>query len=392
MEIFKCRYVNHENEEIIGFCLNQNCKKATQYCYLCLTQTHSDHQNDCIRFVTMNQHINQFIQVQKQSNSQIKGIIIQMKNCFEQIQKLMDQEINTLENMNQKLLNKDYLTFKSEIKIIKQFYSKEKEIQIQKQIIEFNQILNTIKNMVSIQQKINDKSNIGQVKKISIEEQKNQKIKEAKELFKKGQELATNGQFNEAIKILNNSIQQFDQDDEVYLWKGFALDSLNQYEDAIECYDKAISLNPNDYNTCYNKGFALSNLNKYEEAIECYDKAISLNPNDDNIWNNKGSALSNLNKYKEALVCYDNAISLNSNNSYLFSNKGFALHQLKQYQKALLFYDKSLSILVTPLTLKLKADSLFELGLKSQAKKFYLTALEQGSTETQYIKKQLSQL
>ncbi|CAD8210381.1 unnamed protein product [Paramecium octaurelia] len=142
MEIFKCRYVNHENEEIIGFCLNQNCQKATQYCYQCLTQTHSDHLSDCIRFATMSQLINQFIQVYKESNKQIKETIHQMKNCFEQIQKQMDQEIILLQNMNQKLLNNEYLTFKSEINIIKQFYSKEKENSICIQLINFKRVIN----------------------------------------------------------------------------------------------------------------------------------------------------------------------------------------------------------------------------------------------------------
>ncbi|CAD8179408.1 unnamed protein product [Paramecium octaurelia] len=38
----------------------------------------------------------------------------------------MDQEIGIQENMTQQLLNKEYSTFTSYIKKVKQFYSKEK--------------------------------------------------------------------------------------------------------------------------------------------------------------------------------------------------------------------------------------------------------------------------
>ncbi|CAD8058037.1 unnamed protein product [Paramecium primaurelia] len=104
--------------------------------------------------------------------------------------------------------------------------------------------------------------------------------------------------------------------------------------------------------------FALRKLNKCQEAIECYDKAISINPKYDKAWYNKGYVLHQLQKYNDAISCYDQALSININ----------------------------------PLRLQRKADSLFELGKKSEAKQLYLSALEKGSNDKNYIQKQLSKL
>ncbi|CAD8201269.1 unnamed protein product [Paramecium octaurelia] len=105
-----------------------------------------------------------------------------------------------------------------------------------------------------------------------------------------------------------------------------------------------------------------------------------------------GFALNRLNKYQEAIECYDKAISINSKNDNAFCNKGLTLHNLKQYSNALVCYNQALSISIDPIRLKLKADSLFQLGMKLEAKETYLAALQQGSTEQEYIKKQLQKL
>ncbi|CAD8116753.1 unnamed protein product [Paramecium primaurelia] len=223
----------------------------------------------------------------------------------------MEQDNTILDQMKQQLQTKDYLTFKSQINIIKRYYSKEKENQIQKQIIQLNNILETLKNMVieltkngdyiinADQNQINIQQIIGE-----SEDKKQQNIKEAERLLK----------------------------------EGVALYNLNKYQDAIECYDKATSINPKYDIAWNNKGDALNNLNKYQDAIECLDKAISINPKFDIAWSNKGYALHNLQKYTDAISCYDQALSININ----------------------------------PLRLQRKADSLFELGKKSEAKQFYL--------------------
>ncbi|CAD8129036.1 unnamed protein product [Paramecium sonneborni] len=102
--------------------------------------------------------------------------------------------------------------------------------------------------------------------------------------------------------------------------------------------------------------------------------------------------VNNLNKYQEAIDCYDKSIAIIPKNDMACSNKGYALHNLKNNIDAILFYDKALSIKITSLRLMRKADSLFELGKKQEAKQFYQAALVKGSNDKVYIQKQLQML
>ncbi|CAD8198453.1 unnamed protein product [Paramecium octaurelia] len=378
MEVFKCKYLQHENEEIMGFCLNQICQKANQFCYLCLTQNHYDHQKDCIRFNTMSQYINQQLKVSKEQEAQMKEMIDQMRTYLEEIYKQRKQQSRVLEIMNQRLQ-------KQGVQYI-QFYSKEIGNKTQQLVIELQQILNTIKNVGQVQTKINNQLIIA---KDNYDVQMELKKVEASKLFDQGTELVKSHKFREALKIFDDSIKLFDLDYLVYTWKAKTLNQLKQYEQAIQCCNKSITLNPNYVSAWNNKGFALDNLNKYEDAIKCYNKALTLNPKNDTSWTNKGHTLNNLAQYNEAIQCFDQAITIYPNSFYAFKNKGLALHNLQQYQNAIMCYQKAIYIFNDPLILELMTDSLFQLGLKDQAKLSYLDAQQLRSIKKEYHQKQL---
>ncbi|CAD8206696.1 unnamed protein product [Paramecium octaurelia] len=295
METFRCKYLKHEKEEIIGFCLNQYCSNATQFCYECLTTNHLDHLIDCTRFCKLSDYINELIQVYYQSSKQFKEISTKLQNCFEKIFKIMDQNIKFLDRMNQQIINKDYLSFKGQISIIKQFHLNEKENKRQLQLGELNNVLETMNNMVRDYNMPYDQNNSCPYRRIKIEEilsvneDKNQQnIEEAARLFTEGQALSNLNKKHEAIECFNKVILINPQHDNAWKNKGLELYKLDKYQEAIQCYDCAISINPQLYQVWSNKGLALIKLNKQQEAIECYDKAIEIDPLYQNAFNNKG--------------------------------------------------------------------------------------------------------
>ncbi|CAD8137817.1 unnamed protein product [Paramecium octaurelia] len=362
MNFLSCKQLDHENKEIIGFCLNQNCQNSTQYCSECFNTTHSEHQKDCVLFSTINYFMKELIKVNNELRKQFNQVYIRIQNYFEEIQNNMDQEIQILENMTYQLQNHEYLAFKSQIHIIKQFYSKENENYKQQQLIELNKIPNKLKNMVSDQTKLNQ-----------------QVSSDGKTSVRTNKQSLRNEQLN-----FEEAERLFDE--------GKALRRSKNYQEAIERFNQALSLNPQYVRVWINKALVLSKLKRFQEAIECYDQAISIDTKDFLSWNNKGMVLCNLNQHQEAIKCFDQAISINPKFDASFSNKGFALHQLKRYWDALQCYDQALSICINPSLLKRKADSLFELNFKYNAKQVYLEALQLGSNETDYINKQLSKL
>ncbi|CAD8214737.1 unnamed protein product [Paramecium octaurelia] len=387
MDLFKCKYLPHENEEVIGFCLNWDCQNTTQYCFECLNtkdSPHSQHFNDCIRFTKMIQFMKELIQVNNQLRIQFKDVYIQLQNNVAKIQKHLDQEISTLENMTQQLQNKEYLACKSQILIIKQLYSKEKEnckciffysyiLIIEQQIIQFNNILDTLKKMLADQTKMEEQIDSGCQKDTIVnqqsEDQKNQlNFEDAQRLLNQGVALSNLKKYQEAIECYDKAISINPKQDLAWNNKGNSLNNLNKYEEAIECYDKAISINPKLDLAWNNKGNSLDDLYKYQEAIECYDKAISINPKLDLAWNNKGNSLNNLNKYEEAIECYDKAISINPKLDLAWNNKGNSLNNLNKYEEAIECYDKAISI--NPkldLAWNNKGNSLFNLNKNEEA-------------------------
>jgi FOG: TPR repeat len=160
----------------------------------------------------------------------------------------------------------------------------------------------------------------------------------------KGIALDKLGNYQESIACQDKAIELKYNYAKAYNYKGNALLGLGKYQEAITCYYKAIELNPDYVGAYNNKGLALYYLGKYNEAIVCYDKATELKPDYANAYNNKGLALYYLCKYKESIVCYDKATELKPDYANAYNNKGNALGNLGKYNEAIECYDKAIAI------------------------------------------------
>ena len=136
-----------------------------------------------------------------------------------------------------------------------------------------------------------------------------------------------NGDFIDAIKIINKAIKINPNYAEIYNEKANALNQLKKQEESIENYDKAIKIDPNYADAYYNKGTVLHQLNKFEPAIENYDKAIKINPNYAAAYNNKGYALQKIKKLDESIKNFSNTLKINPNFDFLF---GELIHAKKK--------------------------------------------------------------
>ncbi|CAD8146676.1 unnamed protein product [Paramecium octaurelia] len=357
MNDFKCTYIDHEKESILGFCLNQNCNKKTQFCFECLKAQHSNHIIDCIQFTSMSKYIQDSLEVYKESCQQIINIIDQMNICLEKFKKKIDQEIENIKNLNQQLVKNDYPSLNSQIQFIKTIYSKEKEKEIQLQLQQLNKIVLTIETVTKIQTQVNAQINTGRkikITEINVESGNDNQSQITRGLVSgKNEKLDKDKNFQDLQNMLDNPNRQ---GIDFYLWKSYGLNNLGRYQESIECCQKAIKLNSQNDKIWNNLGFALNSLGRYQEAIQKFDKAIQIDPKNDMAENNKGFSLNSLQRYKEAIECYDRAIKISPKNHFAHMNKGFALHQLEQFQQALLHYDTALSICDDPHILYLKAN------------------------------------
>jgi len=85
------------------------------------------------------------------------------------------------------------------------------------------------------------------------------------------------------------------------------------FQEAIPLLDRALGIEPNNVNALNNKGNALLGLGMQEEAIVWYDKALELDSSYLYALNNKGFALYGLEQYDEAIVWIDRALEVDPN-------------------------------------------------------------------------------
>lgn len=62
---------------------------------------------------------------------------------------------------------------------------------------------------------------------------------------------------------------------------------LGNFNNAIKCFDKSLDLDPSSTAALNLKGLALDSLGKYNEAIDCYNLAIDLDPTLESVKDNK---------------------------------------------------------------------------------------------------------
>jgi len=129
--------------------------------------------------------------------------------------------------------------------------------------------------------------------------------------------------FTEAVKYLDEAIQDNPRNAQAYHHKGEALRGLKQFERAIECYDKAIHLNPNSQSLFVSKGLALNSLKLYEEAIDCYDAAIRLDRNYSRTYHHKG------NPYTRLIFVHISLSTNNQNRKHQTNIRNYLAHFVK---------------------------------------------------------------
>jgi tetratricopeptide (TPR) repeat protein len=108
---------------------------------------------------------------------------------------------------------------------------------------------------------------------------------------KKGQVLFSQGRYEEALQVFDQSIQMNPKSAESWNYKGIMLLVTCKCNEAIKCFDVAIALEPSFVAALNNKSGALYAMGRYDEAIMACDKAIQLDPMSANAWYTKALIL-----------------------------------------------------------------------------------------------------
>ncbi|MCC5660667.1 tetratricopeptide repeat protein [Nostoc sp. XA010] len=185
-------------------------------------------------------------------------------------------------------------------------------------------------------------------------------------LYQEGVNKYEAGNYEGAVKDLNQAIELDPKNALAYNKRGDAYYRLGDYEQAQADSSQAISLNPQDANAYFDRGFAFSELGKYKEAIADYTQAIKLNSKDAYAYYGRGLARTQLKDNKGAIGDFNKAIALKPQYTEAYLQRGILRRRLRQRLEAIQDFDTVIKI--NP----------------SDAKAYYQRALTQSINKQKY--------
>lgn len=119
----------------------------------------------------------------------------------------------------------------------------------------------------------------------------------------------------------------------------------NDYNDAIKVLDNAINNNPKNKWLLLNKGCILEKNGNHAGAIHCFDQVIQNSVEGEEeyscAWDNKGLVYINSGRYQEALDACNTSINARPNYAKAFATRGYAYRGLNELDKAEESFNKS---------------------------------------------------
>ncbi|CAD8200448.1 unnamed protein product [Paramecium octaurelia] len=149
--LFTCQDIEHEGEEIQGFCLNLRCQDSrSQFCLQCGVdpKKHSSCKKDLKGFAQIQNFVTKFNQTILELTTQLNLSFEKVKKKNEEFQKQLEKIKIQLVKISQCLSSQDYQQMKDNLSVIKELYqylNNQNEIMKQNQI--GSQLIN-IKKMI----------------------------------------------------------------------------------------------------------------------------------------------------------------------------------------------------------------------------------------------------
>lgn len=116
----------------------------------------------------------------------------------------------------------------------------------------------------------------------------------------RGKQAYNQGQFDQAIQALTESIKLNGDRADSYYWRGLALLAIKQNDRALADLNEAIRLAPDSTSCFLSRGLLYSNLGQLDKAIADFDQALAIDPNLIDAKTNRDFAAKELEKQKIA--------------------------------------------------------------------------------------------
>jgi tetratricopeptide (TPR) repeat protein len=150
-----------------------------------------------------------------------------------------------------------------------------------------------------------------------------------------GMAYENNGNYAEAIKILDDAITLAPENARGYVLKANNLKHLQQYPEAEALYTKAILLSPQNLDAYLQRGLLYEDvLDQYDQAIADFRKVLEIEPGRRDATINIGISLYKKRAFDEAVQQYNTALRLLGEDAQVFYLRALANREKGSYTAA----------------------------------------------------------
>ena len=150
--------------------------------------------------------------------------------------------------------------------------------------------------------------------------------------------LLRTGQFDEAIRVGQNALTRFPDNEDIEMILGDILASQGKAEEAITHYDRVSQISSENSRAPLLKGSLLEGLGQFDQALEEYKKGVMLEPNNPLLQFYLGRAYLRASQWQKAEKNLEKAVSLKPNLlqarhhlAWVFERQGRTVEALKEY-------------------------------------------------------------
>ena len=197
--------------------------------------------------------------------------------------------------------------------------------------LDASQVGKIMKGIFKFQQEFQKFKSARNKKKLSKEEQYQEKLYEVIE--KEG---------SEAIKLLTEAIKIDPTKVKAYQWRALRYRLMDNDNAAIEDYNKVLEIDPNYLDAYDGRADVYRSSKNYTKAIDDYTKIIDSNPQYPDAYNDRAYCYYELKDYKNAIADYTKLISLEPNVNYYLLNRANCYFNSNDYERAIVDYTKYL--------------------------------------------------
>ncbi|CAD8180552.1 unnamed protein product [Paramecium pentaurelia] len=341
--VYSCTFIDHLNDPIQGFCLNQECNcSQKQFCLKCIQEEdkHFKHKEDCKGFNEILNLITKNIATFSNLQKELESLFKEVRTIYDQQLKELDATKCKLSNLQQMLEEQNYQDLRENcnLSLLRILYSLTWNSKIG--------LNNSYKNELLIQ---DPRFKNLKILLSSFEQLKNQFSVHINNSLINSQQLSTDLQMSQ----LNESQQLFEI--------GIQYMLEHEWEKANVIFKKCIEKNKDDYKTLFFQSWVLIELNQCQEGQQLLEQSQALNKNLSNdlinwcSWERKTSfnsvltiaqayALELNDNQEKAIQFYDQAINYDKRQTFAQARKGCLLIKFKINDAALEAFKEGLNI------------------------------------------------